>query len=361
MSDSRQRIAWAFLVTLILATFIVLGTTVQDYLEIQMIQQRDVNYFGMILWPSIWWYGWVLIVPFAFEFAWRNRLESGEMGARIARVVVGGVVVFMAHMLLELAAMVTPFYADVHDSFADMLEYHFLGGLYLNVFIYIVIVATAHVARAYAEANERALQAAQLEAELSAVRLEALQTQLHPHFLFNALNGISALIRSQPATAERMLSRLSALLRKALDRSRMHTSTLGDEMAFLKEYLALEQLRFGETIRFEMNIEHGLDGHLVPIFVFQPLVENAIKHGLEKGSRVGTIRIDASRKEDKLQLVVCDDGIGMRGDHDLVTSGVGLSNLQGRLERLYHNDFGMTFEDAREGGLCVVIHIPVQG
>lgn len=360
MSDSRQRIAWAFLVSLVLATFIVLGTTVQDYLEIQMIQQRDVNYFGMILWPSIWWYGWVLIVPFAFEYAWRNRLESEGTGARIGRLMLGGVVVFVAHMVLELAAMSTPFYADVHDSFAEMLEYHLLGGLYLNVFIYIVIVATAHVARAYSEANERALQAAHLEAELSAVRLEALQTQLHPHFLFNALNGISALIRSQPATAERMLSRLSTLLRKALDRSRMHTSTLGDEMAFLKEYLALEQLRFGETIRFDMNIEEGLEAYEVPIFVFQPLVENAIKHGLEKGSRVGTIRINASREGGELRLMVCDDGVGLKGDTDLVTSGVGLSNLQGRLERLYENDFKVTFEDAEDGGLCVVIRIPVE-
>ena len=359
VSDSRQRISWAFLITLALATFIVLGNTVQDYLEVEMIQDRDISFFRMLLWPSIWWYGWVLIVPFAFEYAWRNRLSSPDRWRKVGRLVVGGVLTFLAHLVLELAVMSLPYYEGTHASFNEMLEFHLLGGMYLNVFIYLVIVATAHVSRAYSEANERALKAARLEAELAEARLDVLKTQLHPHFLFNALNGVSALIHSDADTAEHMLTRLSGLLRKALDRSSVDKTSLADEMTFLREYLAMERLRFGDKLQVEVDVPVELEEIRIPVFLFQPLVENAIKHGFERGSRAGTIKITARRMDGVLVLTVCDNGVGWQIDADVATSGVGLSNLQSRLVRLYGDSHRIVFSEADGGGLCIRIELPV--
>jgi len=256
--------------------------------------------------------------------------------------------------------MYTPRYGGTHSTFAETLEYHVLVSLYLNVFIYWCIVGCSHIARLYHDANVRALVAAQLEAELASARLDVLKTQLHPHFLFNVLNGISTLIHRDVSTADKMLTKLSILLRTALDRSNTNQVTLREETEFLNEYLAIEQLRFGESLQINFDIDDGLQDAIVPSFLFQPLVENAIKHGLEGGSRPGNVYVSCRKMEGHLRLEVSDDGVGLNTDEDIMTSGVGLSNLQARLQRLYGGDHYVAFDDGPKGGLAVVVTIPFQ-
>jgi len=356
--DVRQRFLWVFLFSFVLATFIVVGTTVQDYLEIQMLRNGNVRYWHMVMWPAIWWYGWVPLVPFFFEFAWRHPISKDDWRTPILWLVAGGVAAFVIHLLFQIGAMSTPLYEGTHDSFAETVEYHILVSLYLNVFIYWCVVGSAHVARLYHLANQRAISSAELEAELASARLDSLKMQLHPHFLFNVLNGISTLIHRDVHTAESMLAKLSTLLRTALDRSSINEVTLAEEVEFLNEYLAIEQLRFGDSLQIQFDVEHGLEGAIVPSFLFQPLVENAIKHGLEGGSRGGLISISCRLAEDRLILEVSDDGVGLETTKDVMTSGVGLSNLQARLNRLYGDNQSIVLSANDSGGLLVTVSIP---
>ncbi len=197
-----------------------------------------------------------------------------------------------------------------------------------------------------------------LEAELVAARLDALKMQLHPHFLFNTLNGISTLMYRDTATADRMLTKLSTLLRTALDRSDVHELPLSEELSFLEEYLAIERLRFGDELSIQFQIEPELKNSIVPSFLFQPLVENAIKHGFEGGSRAGTITISCRQEDNKMLVEVSDDGVGLDADKDVMTSGVGLSNLHDRLSRMYGSDFEMSLIDGDPSGLRVILSFP---
>ncbi len=147
--DARQRFLWVFLASFVLATLIVFGTTMQGYVESSMRQGGGVNYWRMVTWPSVWWYGWVFIAPFCFEFVWRNPISRKKWARPLGYWILGGVFAFVAHLLIQIGAMYTPRFGDTHSTFAEVLEYHIVVSMYLNVFTYWCIVGGAHVARLY--------------------------------------------------------------------------------------------------------------------------------------------------------------------------------------------------------------------
>ena len=167
----------------------------------------------------------------------------------------------------------------------------------LDGFAYIALIGLAHAGVFYRRYREREQQAAVLESRLNQARLRALQAQLQPHFLFNTLNGIATLVRRDPATAEEMLLSLSDLLRIALSSSHRQEIPLREELDFLDRYLAIQRMRFGDRLRVTEEIETSAMDCLVPALLLQPLVENAIRHGLEPSGKLGELRIERLRPD----------------------------------------------------------------
>jgi two-component sensor histidine kinase len=225
--------------------------------------------------------------------------------------------------------------------------------------IYWAIMGMAHAFVFYERARDRERHAVMLEAGLTKSRLQTLQMQLKPHFLFNTLNSIASLIHENPRAADEMIASLSDFLRLTLGTSDLSEITLSEELAYLDHYLAIEQIRFGDRLRVEKQIEPAALNSLVPVLILQPLVENAVKHGVEKQLAPVLVRITATRAGDFLRLQVADNGHGLKDAAiDKLVEGVGLSNVRARLRELTGAAASLEFLIPPQGGLVAEIQIP---
>jgi two-component sensor histidine kinase len=224
---------------------------------------------------------------------------------------------------------------------------------------YLAMLGAAHALLFYRRASDRERQGAELESRLAHARLDALRMQLNPHFLFNTLNSIASLVYDQPRAADEMIGSLSDLLRLTLNASDRQEVTLREELDFLDHYLRIEQTRFGERLKVERQIDAEALESQVPILILQPLVENAVKHGIEEQLAPGVIAITARREGDLLHLSVSDNGRGPETDADgKLKEGVGLSNTRGRLRELYGEQASMKLGTPKNGGFLVELQIP---
>jgi two-component system, LytTR family, sensor kinase len=205
--------------------------------------------------------------------------------------------------------------------------------------------------------NEKKLE--EQERLLAEARLAALTSQINPHFLFNTLNSVSSLIRTDPNQARVMVVKLSKVLRRLL-RKHENFSTLRDELSFIEDYLSIEVVRFGDKLRFEADVAEDTLDMLVPSMLLQPLVENSIKHGLSSKVEGGTIRIRAHRTESKLHLLVEDDGVGIPESKlaTLLDHGIGVSNVNERLKVLFGNEYRMWIDSRPGSGTRIEIEAP---
>jgi len=217
-------------------------------------------------------------------------------------------------------------------------------------------VALAHFHRA--QVRER--RAIELEGHLAQAKLQALRMQINPHFLFNTLNAISTLVHTNPHTADEMISDLSELFRASLESSGDQEIGLARELDLLQRYLAIEQRRFGERLRVEQDVDPEILAAFVPTLILQPIVENAIRHGVEPQAGVGRITIQARREGDQIKLSVSDNGKQSFDPSVLERKqdGVGLSNTRGRLQQLYGNEMSFAVNNGELGGWTVVMKIP---
>src|SRR5205085_1761092 len=203
------------------------------------------------------------------------------------------------------------------------------------------------------------VEAAQLQRELVEARLDALRMQLNPHFLFNTLHAISALIHDNPDAADRVVARLSELLRLSLDQTKPQQVPLSEELPFLDRYLEIEQTRFAERLTIEKHIAPDAQQALVPYLILQPLVENAIRHGIEPREDVGLVQICAQRRNGHLELRVRDDGDGLDSKTQAKShEGIGLSNTRARLHHLYGERCRLELIAVNGGGFEAKIEIP---
>lgn len=209
------------------------------------------------------------------------------------------------------------------------------------------------------QARARALRASQLEARLAEAQLQALQRQLHPHFLFNTLHAIFTLVRLDPGAAEQMIERLSELLRVTLANTATQEVALAEELAYLDRYLAIEKVHFGDRLDVAVDVPLAIRDAAVPYLILQPLVENAVRHGLAPQRGHGTIAVVGGREGDDLVLSVSDSGRGVTGGHlATLNEGVGLTNTRARLERLYGGRQRLAFSSPEGGGLVVTLRLP---
>lgn len=234
------------------------------------------------------------------------------------------------------------------------------GGVQWNLLNYWLILGAYLAFNYHREAQERRHRAAHLETLLTEARLTALRAQLHPHFLFNALNTISAYVGNDPSRARAMLEHLGALLRFSLDSEGRREVSLAEEIAALDHYLAIQQARFAERLRARVDLPPQLRTARVPGLILQPLVENAITHGLSNLPGGGEVCVTAQRQDNDLVLMVADNGAGLPAGWSLDRdAGIGLANTRSRLAETYGAEHHFSISQGQGGGVVVEIRIPL--
>ena len=301
-------------------------------------------------------YSWIPVVLVAWWLARRIPLDRGRWLIGIAQHLAFGVVLLGGRMLLLYGVnRVLPW--DPGRGLAS-----WLGVIPAQLLTYSLIVGVGYAIDYYRRYRDREIASARLEAQLSDARLTALKMQLHPHFLFNTLNAVSALMHRDVAAAERVLARLGDLLRLTLETAGTQQATLRDELNFLEPYLEIEQTRLGDRLSVEWEIEPDSYDARVPHLILQPLVENAIKHGIAPRAEPGEIRISVRRVGSALRLTVADNGQGFSGGQSTPRNGkgtgVGLTNIRARLAQLYNGQHSFEIRDREGGGTTVTLEIP---
>lgn len=240
-------------------------------------------------------------------------------------------------------------------SFLNLWIANLFGGLLGYLILYTFILLIGHVMDSRARLAQQQVETARLNAQLSKAQLEALRRQIEPHFLFNTLNSVAGLIREKRNDdAVTMVAALSDFLRRTLEESDGQLTSLAEEMKFMREYLDIQKLRFAERLQLRVEVPEELLDAQVPSLVLQPVVENAVKHGISKLVRGGEIRIAAARSNGTLHLSVCNDGPEFKAGHN----GVGLSNLRMRLAGLYGDKFELITRNQERGGVQVALSVP---
>jgi two-component system, LytTR family, sensor kinase len=233
----------------------------------------------------------------------------------------------------------------------------FFNGFPSNIIYYWLLVGVGHGIQVYRRYRQREQQALILEKRLAEAELHLLKTQLQPHFLFNTLHAISALMHRDVKAADRMLARLSELLRVTLEHVGTHEVTLREELDFLEPYVEIERARLGDRLDFTLDIAPDSLDAMVPHMILQPLVENAIRHAIAPRIATGHILVSSQRGGDRLELRVRDDGAGSPTPGRRA-GGVGLANTRARLETLYGDDFRFDAGHAPGGGFLAALSIP---
>jgi two-component system, LytTR family, sensor kinase len=312
------------------------------------------------------------LTPFVFLLACRYPLRRGAWRRRLVVYLVGGLLFTVAHVVLRgLTYQVwdtgTANYASaIWDSHAHALKIRW--DLFQSLFFYNVVdditgtyvptVLIAHVVSYYQRFRQRELRSSQLQTQLAKAHLQALKSQLQPHFLFNTMHSISALMLTDVQAADRMMTRLSDLLRMTLDAEETQVTTLSRELEFVNCYLEIEKIRFEERLNVVLDISPETLDAQVPQLLLQPLVDNAVKHGISKLPAAGEIRIIVKKQNGELQLEISDNGPGFCKPGSYQHAGLGLRITRERLESLYGQDQSMELLSPPEGGATVRVCIP---
>lgn len=297
------------------------------------------------------WYGWALLAPAVIWLARTFTFARESWKTSLLIHVAAGLVI--AYVKVVLDAYVQPLVGGFASNFAYKLH--------TNLVTYSSIVAVMQAAIYYRKYRERELKASQLEARLVGAQLQVLKNELHPHFLFNTLHAISALMHRDVAAADRMLARLSDLLRHSLEHIGQQETTVKAELEFLALYLEIEQMRFGERLHVDVDAAPETLDLAVPAFLLQPLVENSIRHAVAHRTAGGTVAIETSRLDDTLRIEVRDDGPGFtEGTVSRPNGGIGLSNTRARLDGLYGASHRFELSNASSHGAICRLELPAR-
>ena len=302
----------------------------------------------ILAWQLTGWWTWALFTaPVCAFAAWAVRIRRPMLliaahmpMALLTAVACAG---FEGGLKWALGLWRTPhtFFSGVWDGIAIWWTF--------NVLVYAMVAGLYH-----------AWRATRLEMQLVQARLDALVGQLQPHFLFNTLHTISAFVLEDPKQANRMITRLSELLRQSFNRERGPLVTLEQELELLDHYVAIQEARFGDRLRVTFRVDPRAASAVVPTFMLQPLVENAIRHGVAPNGRVAEIEIAATREGDRLHLAVRDNGPGVQSEHRAGNGGgLGIANTRARLFELYGPGHRFELTNAPPpGGALATIEIP---
>jgi two-component system LytT family sensor kinase len=339
-------------------TFLSVISAGQQYVGARL-QGVESSWMLGLIYAFIDWYTWAVLTPLIIRLSDRYPLGRRRWGQGLSLHLLASIV----FPLLQLAILssVWQWVAPAQykaPSLGAMFITMFSRKFHICLLTFWAIVGAGHALRYYRNYRDEELHRSRLNEQLTRTQLEALKMQLQPHFLFNTLNTITALIRRDQRKAEQMIARLGDLLRLALDNEATKEVTLREEMGFLEKYLEIEQTRFYDRLTIDRQIDpHSLDAY-VPNMILQPIVENAIRHGIAKRAGAGLIRLTVERINGSLLLQVRDDGHGLITNMEPDKAGVGIANTRARLERLYGKDHRFELSNAVDGGMEVSIVIP---
>jgi two-component system LytT family sensor kinase len=306
------------------------------------------------------WMLWAIFMPALLCFVWRRPITRASWKTSLpwqalCALASTAVIVVLSHLARYALSMVlaTP---DLYMPFTPSRVF----SMWVNALLSYVDVVLAGHALYYARVSrDQALRRARLEARLAEAQLQVLRLQLHPHFLFNTLHTISALMHKDLRAADRMLALLGDLLRDSFERVGAQEVSLKQELGFLDRYLEIERTRFRDRLSVTVRVDPEALDAVVPNLLLQPLVENAIRHGIGRRQDAGRIEISARRENDRLDVRIRDDGPGLpEGTETALRAGVGLANTAARLQQLYPNGHRFDLKNRPEGGLEVALEIP---
>jgi two-component system, LytTR family, sensor kinase len=303
------------------------------------------------------WYTWALVTPLIirmgirYPVTWRNALvhAAAALGAGSAQALV--------------SAGVDHFTAVTSRPFFPIARAWFLSQLPFTVVIYVAIFGVSYALRERRRAESRERHAERLSKELAEAHLRALRMQLQPHFLFNTLNAIMALVRDvKTEQAIQALSLLSEVLYTTIRAGDEQERTLEKELSFVGSYLEIERVRFGDRLKVTVDVDPALTHALVPTFLLQPFVENALRHGLASRRAGGNVRLSASSTDGQLLMQVSDNGIGLPPDwEERMSRGVGIANARARLKKMYGDAGSVTISERSVGsGTDVSVRLPLR-
>jgi len=347
--------AWAFLGVVYAAPI---------YLEVRGEQMSHPAWrvFG---WGILSWVAWAPLTPIMVWLARRYSLVDGDLGRRL--IVHFPAFLFLSALHSAAATVITltlqPFeMANSPTTFWPRFLGRLQGSFAADLLIYGAVLGVCYAIDYYRKFREREYMATQLEAQLAQAQLDSLRMQLHPHFLFNTLNGIVGLVRDKKnETAVNMLVGLSDLLRHALEHSDRQEVELKEELSFIKLYLNIQQMRFSDRLQIDFDIEQSTLKALVPNLLLQPLVENAIRHGIGGSTDEGSIKICSHRENGSMLITVSDNGAGLPSNWQLKSStGIGLANTAARLQQLYGENHRFDIHNGDANGVAVEIVIPMR-
>ena len=342
-------------------TFIGIVFTLQGYFT-SYRSVKPVYFTDSLYLQMTWSYLWALATPLVLYAASRLPIERNNwLRSSLLHIPIS---ILLSGIATALGYVVVWLYWDwpigMPFSFERMGRF-VVGNFSEGIGIYLLIALTSYAFSYYRQYREGQLKTLQLEAQLSHAQLQALKMQLQPHFLFNTLHSISALLNKDPVAARKMITRLGDFLRLTLENSGSQEVTLQQEMEFLSCYLEIERIRFQDRLVTRMDVDLPTLLAKVPNLILQPIVENAIRHGIAPRSTPGLIEIEAKQQNGTLRIQVRDNGPGLskhRTSDILFKKGLGLANTETRLERLYGAAHLFDLSNNPEGGLIVTLEIP---
>lgn len=308
------------------------------------------------------WVPWALATPFVLRLGRRyppSRLRPfSTWFVHLAACVAIDLATSTVGAALE--ALLNPFAISGGPAmFSHLFPYKVENGLLASLILYAGILAVGYVIDSRERLVKQQIETARLNEQLSKAQLDALRRQVEPHFLFNTLNAIAGLVREERNDAAvDMIVGLSDFLRRVTQDSDRQQVPLKEEMDFLRRYLEIQKLRFAERLQVSVNVPQELLPVQVPSFVLQPLVENAVKHGIAKRAQGGTIRVSASRENGFLTISVYNDGPTLTADPQSNPTGVGMRNLRTRLQHLYGSKFELRMQNQNPDGVEVSVSVP---
>jgi sensor histidine kinase YesM len=324
---------------------------------------HSVTSLPSLIYGTVLWAWWACIGSLYWRFGARaSFLTSLSLATVGAHAAIASLLAVLHLLALGSLGFINANWAEGHSAWSVWTALFGLNRFGIEILIYGFVLGLTGVVRSQLTAQREAMRALQLEKQLSVAHLRALQMQLEPHFLFNTLNAITTLVElGRQEQAAEMLSHLNAMLKSTLKRSTPEKIPLSQELELVESYLAIEQARFADRLQVAIKVDPGaLDG-LVPCFLLQPIVENAIRHGIAQYEQEGRVEATVRREGATLHLRVHDSGgaklpaRNASGGH-----GIGLANTRERLAHFYHDDYAMTAEPVRSGGFAVAIAIPYE-
>ncbi len=314
---------------------------------------KEFDFINSLSFQLTYYYAWACIFFVIVPVANKYRFERDQWKKNILIHLAFGLIFAFTHRITSWFIYVL---IMVPEKLNLIFSAKVVNGVFDSFITYWFILGTYYGLDYYSQYREHKLKAIELETQLAHAQIRALKMQLHPHFLFNTMHAISTLMEEDIKTARRMIAKLSSLLRQTLDNIGVEEVPLNQEIEFLKSYLEIEQTRFQERLKISYKIDPQTLNASVPNLILQPLVENAIKHGISPYAQGGKVEIVSEKNNDRLVLKVSDDGKGSRNGN--FKEGVGLKNTKERSTQHYGNDFSMEIKTDEGKGFTVTLTIP---